>query len=169
MYGIDVIALVSYDQVQFTDEGLLSLTYWTLIGAYVVSGEKNDTSTMMDTAVYDIQSKKMLFRAPGTSNIKGRSSLINLSEELREDSLKSFEEATAIMIASLDVQLSNFKKKIKKQPEKVKVIYSKSYSGSGGGAAFGIFEGVIMICLLIATFVINKPNRRNSADRRRIG
>ncbi len=27
MYGIDVIALVSYDQVQFTDEGLLSLTY----------------------------------------------------------------------------------------------------------------------------------------------
>ena len=27
MYGIDVIALVSYDQIQFTDEKLLSLTY----------------------------------------------------------------------------------------------------------------------------------------------
>ena len=27
MYGVDVIALVSYDQVQFTDEGMLSLTY----------------------------------------------------------------------------------------------------------------------------------------------
>ncbi len=31
MYGIDVIALVSYDQVQFTDEGVLS-TYWTIVG-----------------------------------------------------------------------------------------------------------------------------------------
>jgi len=168
MYGIDVIALVSFDQVQFTDEGLLSLTYWTLVGAYIVSGEKNDTSTMMDTAVYDIKSKKMLFRAPGTSNIKGSSTLVNLSEELREDSLKGFEEATANMISSLDVQLSNFRKKIKKQPEKVKVIYSKSYSGSDGGAAFGIFEGVIMIFLLVVTSVKNKPNRKNSADRCRI-
>ncbi|MBL4762690.1 MAG: rhombotarget lipoprotein, partial [Gammaproteobacteria bacterium] len=34
MYGIDVIALVSYDQVQFTDEGFLSLSYWTIVGAY---------------------------------------------------------------------------------------------------------------------------------------
>lgn len=40
MYGIDVIALVSYDQVQFTDEDALSLSYWTIIGAYIVSGEK---------------------------------------------------------------------------------------------------------------------------------
>jgi rhombotail lipoprotein len=85
MYGTDVIALVSYDQVQFTDEGLLSLTYWTLLAAYVISGEKNDTSTMLDTAVYDIESRKMLFRAPGTSSIKGRSTPINLSEELRAD------------------------------------------------------------------------------------
>ena len=72
------------------------------------------------------------------------------------------------MISSLDVQLSNFREKIKKQPEKVKVIYSKSYSGSGGGAAFGIFEGVIMIFLLVVTSVKNKLNRKNSADRCRI-
>ena len=37
MYGIDVIALVSYDQVQFTDPDFLSLTYWTLVGAYIIS------------------------------------------------------------------------------------------------------------------------------------
>lgn len=157
MYGVDVIALVSYDQVQFTDEGLLSLTYWTLVGAYVVSGEKNDTSTMIDTAVYDIQSKKMLFRAPGTSKIKGNSTLVNLSEELRADSLKSFEEATANMISNLDLQLSNFREKIKKQPDQIKVVYRSSYSGGGGGA-FGIFDGVIMLCFLVATFVKNTSN-----------
>ena len=166
MYGVDVIALVSYDQVQFTDEGLLSLTYWTLVGAYVVSGEKNDTSTMIDTAVYDIQSKKMLFRAPGTSKITGSSTLVNLSEELRADSLNGFEEATTNMISTLDVQLSKFREKIKKQPDQVKVVKRKSYSG---GAAFGIFEGVILLYLLVVTLVKNKSKESDSADRNRIG
>ena len=139
MYGIDIVALVSYDQVQFTDEGLLSLTYWTLVGAYVISGEKNDTSTMLDTVVYDIKSRKMLFRAPGTSNVKGNSTPINLSEELRTDSKKSFEEATNQMINNLDIQLENFKTKIKENPEKVKIVHQKGRSGS---AAFGLWEFV---------------------------
>lgn len=43
MYGIDVITVLSYDQTQFTDEGLASITYWTIIGAYIIPGEKNDT------------------------------------------------------------------------------------------------------------------------------
>lgn len=143
MYGTDVIALVSYDQVQFTDEGFLSLTYWTLVGAYVVSGEKNDTSTMMDTAVYDISSKKMLFRAPGTSSVKGSSTPVNLSEELRQDSLKSFDEATAMMIANLDTELSKFKEKVKEEPEKVKVVHKPGYSGGGG--AMGALELLIWL------------------------
>lgn len=83
MYDIDVIALVSYDQVQFTNSDFLSLSYWTLVGAYVVSGDKNDTNTMIDTAVFDIDSRSMLFRAPGTSNVKGRSTPIELKQELR--------------------------------------------------------------------------------------
>lgn len=166
MYGIDVIALVSFDQVQFTDEGLLSLTYWTLVGAYVFSGEKNDTSTMLDTAVYDIQSKKMLFRAPGTSNVKGSSTPINLSEELRADSMKSFEEATDNMITNLDMQLSNFREKIKKNPEKVKVVHREGYSGGG---LFGALEIALMFLFIAVTGVNNKSNKTNSADRYRVG
>lgn len=147
MYGTDVIALVSYDQVQFTDEGLLSLTYWTLVGAYVVSGEKNDTSTMLDTAVYDIQSRKMLFRAPGTSNIKGRSTPINLSEELRSDSVKGFKEAAEKMAANLDSQLTKFREKLKSEPEKVKIVHRKGYSGGG---AFGLIECFLILLSLVA-------------------
>ena len=90
MYGIDVITLVSYDQVQHTDEGMLSLSYWTIVGAYTVKGEKNDTSTMVDAVLYDIPSRKLLFRAPGTSRVKGSSTLVNLSEQLRTDSLNGF-------------------------------------------------------------------------------
>ena len=81
MYGVDVMTLLSYDQVQFTGEGMLSLTYWTIVGIYVVPGEKNDTKTMMDAAVYDIASRKLLFRAPGFGSVKGSATPINLSEE----------------------------------------------------------------------------------------
>jgi rhombotail lipoprotein len=146
IYGIDIIALVSYDQVQFTDEGLLSLTYWTLVGAYVVSGEKNDTSTMLDTAVYDIESRNMLFRAPGTSKIKGRSTPINLSEELREDSINGFKEAAAKMTANLDLQLTNFREKIKEEPERVKLVHRKGFSGVG---ALGVIEGIFILLSVV--------------------
>ena len=161
MYGIDIIALVSYDQVQFTDEGWLSFTYWTIIGAYIISGEKNDTSTMLDTAVFDIRSKKMLFRAPGTSNIKGSSTPINLNVELRADSMKSFEEAADNMIANLDKQLSSFRAKIKKNPEKVKITYSGGYSGGGysGGGIFGVIELLLMF-LFVAITAAKKYNYR---------
>jgi rhombotail lipoprotein len=158
MYGTDVIALVSYDQVQFTDEGLLSLTYWTLVGAYVISGEKNDTSTMLDTAVYDIESRSMLFRAPGTSNIKGRSTLVNLSEELRSDSIQGFQDAAKEMTANLDLQLTKFREKIKSDPGKVKIVHREGYSGGGG--AFGLMEGLfILFCLAILKYKLLTPAR----------
>ena len=160
MYGVDVIALVSYDQVQFTDGGFLSLTYWTLVGAYIVSGEKNDTSTMMDTAVYDIASRKMLFRAPGTSNVKGRSTPVNLSEELRADSLKSFEEATGKMIANLDTQLASFREKIKREPDKVKIVHRPGYSGGGGST--GLFELLLMLLAGIGARMFRVRVRTNS-------
>jgi rhombotail lipoprotein len=134
MYGVDVIALVSYDQVQFTDEGMLSLTYWTLVGAYVVSGEKNDTSTMMDTVVYDIASRKMLFRAPGLSRVQGSATAINLSEKLRKDSVESFRVATDDMVSNLDIQLAAFKEKVKAQPEAFHISHSATSGGGGGGA-----------------------------------
>lgn len=131
MYGVDVIALVSYDQVQFTDEGILSLSYWTIVGAYLISGEKNDTSTLMDTVVYDISSKKLLFRAPGTSQVSGKSTPINLSEELRVDSIEGFEKAAKHMAANLKVQLAGFQKRIKENPSEVKISHRKGYGGGG--------------------------------------
>ncbi|RZJ98683.1 MAG: rhombotarget lipoprotein [Flavobacterium sp.] len=121
MYDIDVIALISHDQVQFTDEGFLSMSYWTLVGAYLISGEKNDTNTLMDTVVYDISSKKMLFRAPGTSTVKGKSTPINLGEELRADSAKGFDIATDDMIKNLDIQLALFREKAKQNPGLIKI------------------------------------------------
>ena len=79
LLGVDVIALIAYDQAQLTSGTAWSLSYWTIVGAYVVPGEKNDTATLMEAVVYDIASRKLLFRAPGTSTIKGHATPVRLA------------------------------------------------------------------------------------------
>lgn len=160
MFGVDVIALISYDQIQFTDEGRKSLTYWTLVGAYLVQGEKNDTRTLMDVVVYDIPSRKLLFRAPGLSNIRGTSTPVNLSEELRRDSDKGFALASADLITNLDQQLTEFKTRVKEQPEDYTVV---TPAGSGGGSGSGGIEGwlaAVMVSLVAVGRIAS--NRRHA-------
>ncbi len=144
MYGIDVMVLVSYDQTQFTDNGFASLTYWTLIGAYIVPGEKNDTHTMMDAAVYDIASRKLLLRAPGVSHIRGKATPVNLSEELREDSLDGFKDASVDMIANLDRELETFKQRVRERPDEYQVVHGTGYRGGGS------LDPVFVLVLLLA-------------------
>ena len=156
MFGVDVIALISYDQIQFTDQGRTSLTYWTLVGAYLVEGEKNDTRTLMDAAVYDIESRRLLFRAPGVSHIKGSSTPVNLSEELRRDSGRGFRDASADMIANLDQQLIDFKQKVRESPEEYRVV--RKPGATGGGSVDGWM--VALAALLAAATKFGSARRR---------
>ncbi len=116
---IDVIALLSYDQVQFTNQDLLSLTYWTLLGLYVVPGEKNDTRTVLDAAVLHIPSRKLLFRAQGTSQVKRSATPINLEKKLRRDGEAGFTEAAKDLEKKLDERLALFQERLKKAPEEL--------------------------------------------------
>jgi len=156
MYGVDVMTLLSYDQVQFTGEGVLSLTYWTIVGAYVVPGEKNDTKTMMDAAVYDIASRKLLFRAPGIGSVKGSATPINLSEQLRADSKKGFDQAATNLVANLKVQLEEFKQEVTNAPAEYKIEYKPGYTGGG---ALGGMETII-VGGLGACFLWTRRNRK---------
>ena len=146
MYDIDVIALLSYDQAQFTDEGIASLAYWTIVGAYIVPGEKNDTHTMLDATVYDISSRKLLFRAPGVHHIDSVSTPINLSEKLREDSREGFHKASEDLTENLDVQLGLFKEKVKQAPENYRVEHRAGYAGGGLNPwLLLVFAGLVLI------------------------
>jgi rhombotail lipoprotein len=150
MFGVDVIALVAYDQVQFTNEGFMSLAYWTIVGAWVVQGEKNDTQTLMEAVVFDVASRKMLFRAPGTSRVKASSTPVNLSEELQADSRKGFDEANKEMIANLKTELENFKVRVKESPDEFRIEHKPGYTGGGDlgpWAALG-FAGLSLIAVL---------------------
>jgi rhombotail lipoprotein len=161
MLEVDVIVLLSYDQVQFTDQ-TLSFTYWTMSGPLVVPAQKNDTHTMLDAVVYDIKSRKMLFRAPGTSLVNGKSMLVDQSQEIRADSDRGFTEAAQSMIVNLDGQLALFRDKIKERPEEYKVVQTPKYiastsSGRGGGSVDDLYLAFLIVMGVI--FVWNKRSR----------
>ena len=130
-YRVDVMVLISYDQTQFTDQGALSLANLTIVGAYVVPGEKNETETMLDAVVLDIGSRTILFRAPGMSHVKGAATLVNQSQGLRADSEQGFRKAAESMVENLDLQLAAFRARIKKQPADYTVIRPEGYPGDG--------------------------------------
>lgn len=137
MLNIDVIALVAYDQVQFTNENFLSLAYWTIVGAYIVEGNKNDTQTMVEAAVYDIASRHLLFRAPGGSQIKAGSAIVKVEENLRNDAVKGIDQAMTELIANLKTELDGFRERMKQNPGEVQIERRPGYTGSGDfGAGF---------------------------------
>jgi rhombotail lipoprotein len=157
MYGVDIMVLLSYDQIQYTDEGLLSLTYWTIVGAYIFKGEKNDTSTMIDAAVYDIASRKMLFRAPGVSQVKGTATFVNQSEELRQDSINGFQLAADDLVVNLTAELELFKVKAKERPEQIRVTRGMGYTGGGD-----LGSGFAVLFLLLASAAAWHDHRRHA-------
>jgi len=145
MYGVDAVALLSYDQVQHTDEGLLSVTYWTVVGAYLFKGEKNDTSTLVDAAVYHVESRKLLFRAPGTSRVQGTATPVNLSEQLRKDSRAGFEQASEGLVANLKAELERFRARVKESPQDYQVVHRPGYTGGGavGGVEVALVAAIV--------------------------
>jgi len=138
LLDVDVVALLAYDQVQFTNINMLSLVYWTLNGTYLFQGKKNDTHTLMEAAVYDIRSRHLLFRAPGASQVEGRSTVLDLLQsDMREESTQGFDRATKELILNLKIKLEDFRERIKKSPETVKIEHKPGYTG--GGAIEGLF------------------------------
>ena len=144
LLGVDVVALVAYDQVQFTNHNVLSLTYWTIAGAYLFHGNQNDTQTLMEAAVYDIESRHLLFRAPGGSRVKAGAAAVYLAQRLRADGAKGFDDATTELIANLKTQLEEFRVRVKASPGEVKIEHKPGYTGSGSvGGFFALLLAVL--------------------------
>lgn len=130
MFDVEVVTLLSYDQVQFNDSNAFSILYWTVVGAYVIEGDRYDVQTMVDAAVFDVQSRKLLFRAPGTSQIKGSASMAGLSEKTRDAQTKGYEAAVDELIPRLQSELDNFRERIKND-NNYKVENKQGYKGGG--------------------------------------
>lgn len=113
LFNVDIMAMVSYDQVHFTDSNSLSFLYWTIIGAYIVNGNEFDIKTMLDTSVFDVASRKLLFRAPGTSQINGGSNWASYSERSRTAQIEGYQKAVDQLIPKLNTEIELFRVRLK--------------------------------------------------------
>ncbi len=143
MFNVEVVALLSYDQVQFNDTNALSVLYWTIIGAYIIHGDQYDIQTMVDAAVFDVRSHKLLFRAPGTSQVKGSASLAGFSERARAARLEGYNKAVEELIPQLQTELETFKERIKSDVG-FKVENKPGYSGGGNLGWLSLLVALIL-------------------------
>lgn len=145
MYDIDVIALVSYDQVAINELNNFSLAYWTIVGAYIIPGESTEFQTFVDTAVFDIKTRKMLFRAPGLHSNSRNHTAVGFEKRNRKMRIEGFDIAANKMTENLTVELSKFKRRVKEEGV-AKVAFREGVSYGGGGLDW---LGIILLFLLL--------------------
>jgi rhombotail lipoprotein len=116
LLNLDVVVLVSFDQVQNAGPTGWSFLYWTGIGAYVINGDRYDILTTVETTVFDIKSRRLLMRAGGISTLKGTATMVGFSERAREARTRGFDEAMKDMIAKLHAEVKAFRERAPKDP-----------------------------------------------------
>jgi rhombotail lipoprotein len=166
-FGLDLMVLLSYDQAQFTESTRASWTYLTVVGPLLIEGEKNDTRTVVDAVVYDIQSRALLFRAAGDSTVKGWSSPLNVDRKRRTFAAEGFDKANGLLIAQLNTALAQFEEQaragtIRGPGTPAIAMYDaqgqRITAGSRGGGAFGAVE-LIGTALLALALLAGRRNR----------
>jgi rhombotail lipoprotein len=144
LYRIDLMALVSYDQVGHEDENNWSLGYVTIVGAYVLKGTRHDVSTLVDLAVVDPATHSLVLRAGGFDNRHGTVAWVNESRSLREDATDGLTAATQQMIEHFDTALTAFESDVREGKANVRVVPNQHGSSGGGGS----LDGLVLLALL---------------------
>lgn len=156
LYHLDVLALVSYDQIINRKENVLALTYLTIVGSYVFPGSHFNVSTLIDMALIDLETKRLLFRAAGTNASKGISAEAYTRHQYDTHQSQDFVNAMQMMQSQLVVQLHQFEQRLRaKDPnDDIKVVAKKGYKMSISPELFWLLLLVFTVKLLI-----NKPKR----------
>lgn len=155
LYNIDLIALVSHDQVIHEDDNQWSLGYLTIVGAYVLKGSRHDTSTLVDLAVVDPVTRSLVLRAGGTDTRHGNTTLIEQQRESRAAGAASFGAATNQMIDNFDLALTAFEADVRAGKANVRVAQrSSSSQPTGGGGAMTWISLLALLCLMVTRYAV---------------
>jgi len=163
LYGVDVMALVSYDQVMHESDNEWSLAYLTIVGAYVVRGSRHDVTTLVDLAVVDAESRSLILRAGGTDTRHGNTTLIASEVEQRQSSNDGFSAATDRMVEHFDEALGQFQAQIRDGTSRVRVA-DKSGKVLNGGGACGTPKLHSWRCWSVCAFESGAPRAGRSTD-----
>lgn len=177
LYSVDLMALVSYDQVMHADDNAWSLGYVTIVGAYVLKGSRYDTSMLVDLAVVDPATRSLVLRAGGIDTRHGNTTLIAEQRESRAASTLGFSAAADQMIQHFDTALVDFEAQVRAGRANVHLVHQNG--GAGGGGAFS-WPWLLGLLSLVAArglrhprnlascrrrAVTHAPNKKNSKDR----
>lgn len=152
MFDVEVVTLLSYDQVQFNDSNALSVLYWTIVGAYVVHGDQYDVQTMLDASVFDVQTRQLLFRAPGTSRVKGSASLAGIGEKTRAAGSEGYERAVEQLVPQLQAELDGFRQRAKNDAG----YRIENRAGYKGGGSMGWFSLAMVVILGSVAYAVSR-------------
>lgn len=154
LYGLDLVALVSYDQLSRQEGNILSLGYLTIVGAYLLPGTNRETTTLVDLAVVDPATRSLVLRAGGTSSGWGMTTQAAADHSVHVASAAGFSAATAQLIENFDAALLKFEQDVRAGKANVRVVRR-----SGGGGALGGGEAVALILLLAGVLLRSRARR----------
>jgi rhombotail lipoprotein len=145
---LDLFAIVSWDQVTDTTANKNSLAYLTIVGAYFVRGDRNETHTLLDIAVIDPRTKTLVLRSGGTSALAGNTTLIDAGRHETAQRSKGFELATANLVDNFKRELTEFEGRVREGTAPVKVT-RRSSGGGGGGSGGALDPALLVFCLAL--------------------
>ena len=159
LYGVDLMAVVSYDQAVHEDNNQWSLGYLTIVGAYVLKGDRHDISTLVDLAVVDPVSRSLVLRAGGVDVRHGNTTMIDAARSTRDAGVQGFSAATDQMIDHFDVALTRFESDVRAGHANVRVVHKSSETGQsrGGGGALS-WTCVTLLALLVVARAMRVSN-----------
>jgi rhombotail lipoprotein len=146
MHRLDLYALASYDILSSDHLTAGSLAYLTIVGQFFVPGDRLQTQTLIDLAVIEPQSKLLVLRAGGTSDVKGLTSMADLDETRYRQLEKGFQLAAEQLLANFATELGDFETRVRAGTAPVQVARKSGATGSGGGGSFDF----VLLALLAA-------------------
>ena len=157
LFDVSVIALISVDQIQFNDPTALSVLYISIVGQYLLPGDRNDTRTLIDVAVMDVASHSLLLRAPGTSRLRGISTAYESQQRLRSKSDEGLRTAMVDLTHNLDSEVGAFKTSVSSGERKDVDIVSRSGVSFSAGGGFGL--GFTLLALVLGCIAAREGRR----------
>lgn len=159
LYNVDVLALVSYDQVAHQDLNEWSLGYLTIVGMAYLKGNRYDVSTLVDLAVVDPASRALVLRAGGVNVRHLNTTLLDAGRRSRETYAAGFSDAADQMIAHFDTALTAFEAQVRAGHANVQVVHRDGTQG-GSGAFSWPWLLPFVAAAMRRVFVRRSPDRR---------
>ncbi len=152
LYGFEVAALVSYDQVATRVDSNWSVLYLTVVGAYVIPAQENQVSTFVDTSVFDLRTRKLLLRAPGLHHLERRSTAVEGDKVVLASREQGLRMAMNEMTMRLDTELGALQQRLREGQAPMTIVDAQGRAAGASG---------VMLLLGLVSAALLRCRRRN--------